>query len=455
MDKILGPIVGHVSPTTARLWALCRPAGQAVTVRIQSGMGALPDVPAVEVARGIHVCDVTGLTPGTRYSFQLVDAQGTAIALGAGRFRTLETSFDSFAFALASCHKHDFPQCDERWRRLVERLDTDLLRMLVLCGDQIYADSLWGVSYSGDAHRLQAFENRYLESWYRSAIQSAMSIGPTYMIWDDHDIRDDWGSLATDTVPPSSDMFRAALETYQRYQNAHNPPGYGGKVHYGVQLGPLSFYFLDLRGARKAGATWPVMGDGQWADFEAWLGTQQCEVLFVVASVPFAHIGGAGLVYAKQMGLELGFDTLDHWNHPNNRHELKRMLDRLFAWQNVPGSNRQVVVVSGDVHVATVGTIFHPEPLTRNRIYQLTSSAIANQVDGGWRDLVPQVYRSLVTGKIDLGSGYYSLNDVCSTRPNFGEVGVHRGAGGRWQLTFDLEQADPAEPRKRALDVGL
>jgi phosphodiesterase/alkaline phosphatase D-like protein len=461
MDKVLGPIVGHVTSTTARLWIRARPAGRAVAARLTSANGDVSITAAVEVSPGIHVADVERLTPATRYRVEMIEADGTPIALAHARLRTFPARLDSLRFAFASCHDFAKPGAAERWQRLGERLDEGDLSLLLLVGDQVYSDDLWDAPYVDQAQREQAYDNRYVESWQDTSVQRAMSLGPTYMMWDDHEIHDDWGSDPLRETPEGLAMFQAAEELYQRHQNAHNPNGYRGARHYGFSLGAVGFYVLDERGARRATPPHDILGDAQWQDLEAWLAGpgDALEVLFLVSPVPLAHISASGMALAQHMGIaaELALDTLDHWNHPTHVAELGRLLDRLFAWQNAV-TPRQVVVLSGDVHVATVGTIFADKlkPEKQNRIYQLTSSAIANEITSTIRGIVPQLNHSFVNGKIDLVKGrYHALNQVASARRNFGEVALDRQPDGSWRLRTDLAQADPARPRLTVLEVTL
>ncbi len=88
---------------------------------------------------------------------------------------------------------------------------------------------------------------------------------PTYMIWDDHEIGDGWGShyfedgaardglrrMLPDLEARGLDyedgmalvrrMFRAARHTYAEYQHSHNPPTEEEQLDYAFRRGGCGF----------------------------------------------------------------------------------------------------------------------------------------------------------------------------------------------------------------------
>lgn len=102
---------------------------------------------------------------------------------------------------------------------------------------------------------------------------------PTYMVWDDHEIGDGWGSFddidskrkrpihheiyeklkgkrglsQKDATKLLRRMFAAAKEAYWEYEHCHNPqtePQKAETMHYHFEVGNASFFVLDGRGAR-------------------------------------------------------------------------------------------------------------------------------------------------------------------------------------------------------------
>ena len=80
---------------------------------------------------------------------------------------------------------------------------------------------------------------KYRLNWSRDPVRRVLANVPTYMMWDDHDIRDGWGSLASDSPtlvakhPRGAEIFRKstayfedARDVYWHFQGCRNPlPG--------------------------------------------------------------------------------------------------------------------------------------------------------------------------------------------------------------------------------------
>jgi phosphodiesterase/alkaline phosphatase D-like protein len=115
---------------------------------------------------------------------------------------------------------------------------------LILLGDQLYADELTPESrrhLSGRRTRMNRhgqrppdevvsfaeYERLYRHSWGDPEIRWLMSTVPTAMIFDDHDIRDDWNTSASwradvGEKPWWRDRIRAGLASYWVYQHLGN-----------------------------------------------------------------------------------------------------------------------------------------------------------------------------------------------------------------------------------------
>ena len=115
---------------------------------------------------------------------------------------------------------------------------------LILLGDQLYADELTPESRRRLAGRrtlrnrrgqrppdevvsFAEYERLYRHSWGDPEIRWLMSTVPTAMIFDDHDIRDDWNTSASwradmKEKPWWRDRIRAGLASYWVYQHLGN-----------------------------------------------------------------------------------------------------------------------------------------------------------------------------------------------------------------------------------------
>lgn len=417
MALTLGPIVGAVSENAANIWLrLDRPGGAVVRARA----GAV-------VHEATVTCDLSslltgnatlrGLAPATSYEVEVEDHDG--IHSSVARFKTLQASPSQFAFVFASCHRpaalRGASDTFALWRALGDRLPTPSFADLMLhIGDQIYADPIYDKAVDeiqGNFQELaraerdgfkslraewtSAYADLYEQHWNPKEVASVLASIPNFMIWDDHDIADGWGSRATSGWDLGRALFSAASQAYSLYQNRHNPvpgmfplawnstvaPAFG----YGFLVGDIGFVVPDQRTFRQTynptsdhqTGNHAILGDGQATEIAAWLASDKArslKVLFFVATVPLFHSSPKTIGLGTAIG-EL--DALDNWIAEPNQPDLAFVLDQLFAWQRASGG--QAIVLGGDVHMADVATI----TLGDEALVQCVSSPITNNASGG------------------------------------------------------------------------
>lgn len=251
MSLVLGPVLRHVGETTAQVWAQTdRPC--TVTV-----LGC--DAATFEV-QGHHyaLVQVTGLEPDADlpYTVELDGEQvwpPTASPFPASLIRTRgPVSATRNRIIFGSCR---YPKVTDR--RLTARLGIDALdayaaRMarrppserpdaLLLLGDQIYADELSPqkvdrLESRRDRHPewpddeivgFDEFVALYRDSWSDPEVRWLLSTVSTAMIFDDHDVRDDWNTSAVwratmRATPWWRERVRSALASYWVYQHIGN-----------------------------------------------------------------------------------------------------------------------------------------------------------------------------------------------------------------------------------------
>ena len=383
----------------------------------------------------IRVLDITELDPDTWYGYAVHARDEGRMLFGHNRLRRFrtpraETERRPFRIALFSCHmpyrvsglfrKRTELASPEMWDYLGATLRhvEDEVEVVIASGDQVYADGvptldIWKLlnrSMRRDDDRLLPDEEAML-SWYRDiyrgywgfeSVQRVFDRYPTYMVWDDHEIADGWGSrhLGDDgpddglaqMLPDLEDrglsradgrvlvqrMFAAAVRAYEEYQHSHNPGTEPGVWDYGFRRGGAAFYVLDGRGNRDIERdTNRILGSPQLARLEEWaaaLDPEETPFVFVTSAVPLLH-ARASLVGADRRkvmeALDFGDDLRDAWEHGLHDAERRRLLAVLFRLAH--GGHR-VAVLSGDVHVSAAFSIDDDDGA---RIWQLTSSAIS------------------------------------------------------------------------------
>lgn len=454
----IGAIVGHTTSTTAKLWLRTGKTGSYTLLwyskendennEVFKGFKKVP-YPLTEVPNGVLgrkfeinnwdddstvVLNLEDLNPDTDYGYGLYSEGENRVVLGQDRlhnFRTMPEQDVSLSFGFFSCH---MPYSEtifgntvldnmDMWdlcKTSLERHRDKDLRFIIAGGDQVYVDgvktlSLWRlldkVMRVEDGDLLPTQED--MVSWYRdiyrgywgfSTLQKVYSSFPTYMIWDDHELGDGWGSYflkdgdtkAMAPMLPSLDsknltfeqgkelfdrMFRAGKQVYNEYQHSHNPDTDPGIYDYGYYVADCAYYVLDGRGNRDVTKdSLRILGREQLNRFEEWLEkeeTRSKSFLFVVSAVPVLHLRPS-LVNADRTALakklELSDDMRDSWEHAlhdDEREELTRLLFKVAA------RKQRVCILSGDVHIAAAFSLRDQEG---NVIYQLTSSAITYNV---------------------------------------------------------------------------
>jgi len=386
-----------------------------------------------------HVEDISNLQPDTAYRYALLGidpiGQQKRVLLGQDRpleFRTFpDDTGQPLELALFSCNKpfkktifnNTRLENDTMWEgfyRALGQRGSSQLRFIIGGGDQVYTDSvetldIWkylnkNMSRSGSTVRPAREE---IVSWYRDIyrgywgfrpMQQAFARFPTYMIWDDHEIADGWGSIRFDEDKPRRDeldkllpdwqdigrpaalrlvsrMASAARQVYNEYQHSHNPQTPDRQWDYAFTCGAAATYVLDGRGHRDFNrADNKILGAAQLNRFRLWMqavDVTQTPFVFVVSAVPLVHLRPAVTAIGRRTRLaRRAWDDLrDHWEHPAHEEECAAFTEVLFE-----GAARglRICILSGDVHISTAFRLRHKQ--SNNIIYQLTSSAITYNV---------------------------------------------------------------------------
>lgn len=377
-----------------------------------------------------RVIDLTGLTANTRYHYAVFReswqeerarrGEGAIIdenpwELGIEQeysFQTLSDRDTSFSFGLFSCH---MPFKDDSiegvdvgmWTDFHNELELAKARFVIGAGDQVYADgndrlSIWRFlkkhidEQPTLADMISWYRDVYRGYWGFAPLRRVFSSFPCYMTWDDHEIMDGWGSFtdaelasslnrswrrddAASNLRLAQKMFTAAQHVYCEYQHAHNPQTPAGVYDYSMAPFGCDFYVLDLRGQRSfARPRDRILGAAQHARFQAWraslASSGRSGPIFIVSSVPTVHLRDFVIDATDRFNIQGGRDDVrDHWAHGENKAEISRLFDGMFMTAEQTG--RPLVILSGDVHIATIFSLRHPA-YPKARVFQVTSSAI-------------------------------------------------------------------------------
>jgi PhoD-like phosphatase len=323
----LGPVIGHTDAVSTRIWIQVSDDPARYTLRVE-GVGLFPFVSteAGAVEFGTAIAQVTGLQPDVRYRYRVARA-GRFVPGATGTVRTLPppSSMTNLLFSVVSCNGATQIGAWEPFNRFVESAQPSFI---VMMGDQIYMDEdepdVFETHFDSDSTtRRRAMAEKYRLNWSRGPVRRILANVPIYMVWDDHDIRDGWGSLASDSPTmaalhrrgaeifrKSTAFFEDARDVYWHFQGCRNPspvdptgpelPNYiPGPLPRGVRLGmPFAFrcgrlivIVLDSRGERDVfRKEFPILGARQWTFIDEVFARlpEDVDALAVVTATPVA-----------------------------------------------------------------------------------------------------------------------------------------------------------------------
>ncbi|MEV1145027.1 alkaline phosphatase D family protein [Micromonospora sp. NPDC049799] len=223
---LIGPLLRRVVDTRATVWVETS-APAVVTVRTADGAtGSAPTFSAYDHHYALVV--VSGLTPDSATTYEvLIDDEVAWPVPRAGfppsviRTRAADDLDQPVRLIFGSCREttqhataRKLPPdaLDAYARRLIADPDpADLPDLLVLLGDQVYADETSPTvkrllkrrrrrpkdAPSDQVVSFDEYTKLYLESWRDPEIRWLFSTVPSVMIFDDHEIIDDWNTSAS------------------------------------------------------------------------------------------------------------------------------------------------------------------------------------------------------------------------------------------------------------------
>lgn len=237
-----GPLVGHVTDTTARLWAK---ASNQTTLAFKIGEaedladGRVAEGPALKTDTSFTgQVEVTGLKPSTQYYYVPLLDREAALARPYPSFITAPAadSPSKLRVAFGSCVGPRGYSAAAAFGAMAELRNFDLLLML---GDNHYGDTT-----NPDLLRDHLFMHRKV-----SGFETLIRKTPTYAIWDDHDFGPNNSDGTSDGKAGSLAVFRQWWANPD-YGEPNNPGCYYRFSHSGID-----FFMLDVRYYRTPNKT--------------------------------------------------------------------------------------------------------------------------------------------------------------------------------------------------------
>lgn len=381
MNMRLGPFIGHTTSTATKIW-LKGFEGEDCYIALIDSLGK-PFSPkrisfsAANLYSGL--ASFEGLTPDSRYAYRLYkDAYCTEdYPLDGLKFDDLffwtmpqDFNWDSYRydFLLLSCNNPGVfgakrgTEGYEVWSTLPKIISSheagrsqNRVQFVLMGGDQVYADA-WRKQLLASAtqeEKIKVYFEVYEKYWSDLRYRRVLASLPAYLMWDDHDIMDGWGSetesfvrdsnlnVTTEFKPEWHTMFLSAKKIFQLYQASRNAEpliktaaGSPESFDMGFRVGPVGFVMADLRSNRnwRKRVFWTVE---QVAAFKAWVDAnrKEIEVLFFLTPVVIAHGSPAiedGLV--KNWDLVIKFFKVAKESQQRITHRAINLFIRIAPW---------------------------------------------------------------------------------------------------------------------------
>ncbi|MEV6567505.1 alkaline phosphatase D family protein [Streptomyces kronopolitis] len=469
----LGPLLRYVDATSATVWV---ETDRPCEVRIRCDGGAHGAERTWQVA-GHHyaLVPVTGLTPGSETPYQvLLDEPGARPGGGeqvwpppgspfpASTIRTLPASPAApLRFAFGSCRwsatpsdAHD-PVGPDALDALAATLAADPARqrpdVLLLLGDQVYADQTSEATARVLAARrdvteppwkqvadYEEYTHLYYESWLDPRVRWLLSTVPSCMIFDDHDVIDDWNTsaswlarmratpwwrerilgglmsywvhqhlgnlspaeLAADAVYARVRAAEDGTDPVREFAAAADRDPAGVRWSYRRDFGRVRLVMIDTRAGRvleESGRAMLDKAEGEWLRQAVLEGRGDYDHLLLGSSLPWLlpHLvhaaegwnaalcaGERGPRWARRSEALRRRADLEHWAaFPDSFAALGELIAEAGSGDRAPAT---VCVLSGDVHHAYVAEPRRrgPGPHPTSRVLQLTCSPVHNSIPG-------------------------------------------------------------------------
>ncbi len=452
-ELLIGPLLRHVDTRSATVWV---ETTAPCTVEVAGCSAHTFTVAGHHYALVV----ITGLEPGTSTPYEVTldgDVVWPPADFPPSRIRTFPEGGDpSFLMVFGSCRMAETDNPKERKRmgtdalaayagRMLDQDEIDWPDSLMLLGDQVYADDPseatkeWIATRrslkeppGGEVADFEEYTRLYHEAWSAPLTRWLMSTVPTSMIFDDHDVRDDWNTSQTwrDEMEATSwwaTRERGALASYWIYQQLGNLApedletdelyakvlatgrdgdavdllydfadgarhevngNKGTRWSYRRDFGNVRLLVIDTRSGRiLSGGARSMVSDTEfeWIEENA---TGEFDHLLIGSSLPWlmphaiSHLQSINEVACRRPGWRgrlaeklRQLADLEHWpSFRASSDRLTRLILRIAQTETA-----SVSVLSGDVHHVYAAKAKFPVPVKAS-VYQLVCSPVHNRV---------------------------------------------------------------------------
>lgn len=314
-------------------------------------------------------------------------------------------------FAYTSCNGFSDEGLKEKtsnpyrlWDKMVHQHTESPFSLLLMGGDQLYADIIWGqvkklsewsnlpqkqkikrkASKEMDQQIDSFYEQLYQSRWSNPNMSLMLASIPSVMMWDDHDIFDGWGSYpkAIQECDVYKCIFKNAKKYFELFQirtNKNRSLINASSSHYAFTFSFRGYHILAIDN-RSERTLHHVMSKTQWNDLNTTLNNIKSDGdLFMLTAVPIVYRDFSfteGVLDSTPWEEELTDDLKDHWRAKEHQGERARLIMRLL--DNAKQRKGRTVMLSGDIHIGCLGVINDRSTDKPVKIHQIVSSGIVH-----------------------------------------------------------------------------
>lgn len=420
---VMGPLLGLESETEYSICFLAQGSCESAAVRIGDKTltaSKQADTPRGGFWRVLWQAPFKKRADTIEYEI-LLDGQAAQDLTGTAKWQFyLPGKEEKVLIGYASCNGFsDFklltstPAPYAMWDKLAAEHGATPFSLLLMGGDQVYADSLWTnvptLKAWNELDRAEKVKRKatrtmvdqldrfycdlYCQQWSRPEVARMLARVPSAMMWDDHDIFDGWGSYPADlqNCEVYQAIYAAAAKYFRLFQlrtGANAALVDPGLSHHSWQLNFRGYQILALDNRATRTLT-QVMSRAQWDRINDVLATSTTGHLLVMTGVPVVYRDfsfSEAALDATPWEEELTDDLKDHWRAKAHEGERARLIMRLLDNARLrrksgkvgkEGLEPKTLILSGDVHVGCLGVIQDKREGVLN-IHQLVSSGIVH-----------------------------------------------------------------------------
>jgi len=459
---LLGPLLRHVGAADATIWV---ETSAPCTVEVRIGGVAASERTFAVAGHSYAIVILTGLAPGSAEPYTVsLDGQPCWPLAGSpyppSCIRTIDPA-RPLRLLFGSCRSAAVMQIKDPTgsghdvlgayaRRMAGRSPDEWPDALLMLGDQVYADETSPLTEAFIRSRrdvtrapytevadFEEYTHLYAESWGDPDIRWLLSVMPSSMIFDDHDVLDDWNTSASWRAEMAAtdwwkERISGALMSYWIYQHLGNlsPAGLAADSMYRMvrevpdgeaalrafavaadreadggpdtmwsyrrDFGAVRLLVIDSRCGRiLTEGSRSMVSDEEFAWIEGQVEDGAFDHLLIGTSVPWLlpralHdvesadealcAGVRGRIVARLAESLRRSVDLEHWAAFRGSFDrLARLFERVGRGDHGATPPATICVLSGDVHHTYVSEATYSEPLV-SRVYQLTCSPFHNSI---------------------------------------------------------------------------